>query len=700
MWIRLAFASFGITTPVLSVVLSVFMAGLALGSWAGGRLVSRAAGMTAKKTVFYYALTEGLTGLGGLTVPWLFHYGKSVLLPLGDMDSVSYLSFSGAALALSLLPWCLCMGATFPFAMAFLRHNGLSQGSFSFLYTANVLGAVTGTAASVLLIEILGFRDTLVVAASLNGAVLGMALWQSRRAGPPSTLTREALPDPGPSPGAQPFHLPLLFLTGFASMAMEVLWTRDFTIVLKTQVYSYASLLLVYLLATFLGSLHYRRSRGRKVYPAPLLLAAAFASALLTVVLNDIRVQATIPGVLLSIVPFCAVLGYMTPKWIDDYSGGNAQRASLAYAVNILGCVLGPLAASFLLLPWGGIRLSLVLLAGAFLPFLFWTFRPAGRPSSSFLAIAGLGVVLSVLSLFWSLDYEQDFGIFFPDCVIRRDYAATVVNCSRDGEKRLYVNGIPMTAQGTECTIMAHLPLAFLSHAPRSALDICFGMGTTFRSLLSWSIRGTAVELAPGVLKSFGYYYPDADRLENSPSARLVVDDGRRFLERTREQYDLITIDPPPPPEAAGSSLLYSTEFYEIAKRHLAPGGILQQWLPGGEIRNFQAVTGSLVQAFPYVRVFTGINGTGCHYLASLTPLPNLDARQLSARLPPAAKADFVEWSPGATPEELFRKLLEGEMPPSSLINPKVDRRIEDDRPYNEYYLLRRLSLWLRGRPI
>ena len=36
-WTRMAFASFGIITPVLSVVLSVFMLGLAVGSWAGGR---------------------------------------------------------------------------------------------------------------------------------------------------------------------------------------------------------------------------------------------------------------------------------------------------------------------------------------------------------------------------------------------------------------------------------------------------------------------------------------------------------------------------------------------------------------------------------------------------------------------------------------------------------------------------------------
>src|SRR5947208_6567860 len=38
-WVRMAFASFGIIIQVLSVVLSVFMLGLSVGAWAGGRSI-------------------------------------------------------------------------------------------------------------------------------------------------------------------------------------------------------------------------------------------------------------------------------------------------------------------------------------------------------------------------------------------------------------------------------------------------------------------------------------------------------------------------------------------------------------------------------------------------------------------------------------------------------------------------------------
>src|SRR5438445_13480230 len=99
-------------------------------------------------------------------------------------------------------------------------------------------------------------------------------------------------------------------------------------------------------------------------------------------------------------------------------------------------------------------------------------------------------------------------------------------------------------------------------------------MVTSYRSLLSWGIDGTAVELTPSVPKAFGYYFEDADLVLKNPRGRIVIDDGRRFLQRTQQKFDVITIDPPPPVEEAASSLLYSTDFYRLARRRLKDGGI------------------------------------------------------------------------------------------------------------------------------
>ena len=72
-----------------------------------------------------------------------------------------------------------------------------------------------------------------------------------------------------------------------------------------------------------------------------------------------------------------------------------------------------------------------------------------------------------------------------------------------------------------------NLTLASLDHTPQSALVICFGMGTTFRSVASWNISSTAVELVPSVPRLFSFYHPDAPQVMASP---LVKSNGLRRL--------------------------------------------------------------------------------------------------------------------------------------------------------------------------
>ncbi|MBN2124897.1 MAG: hypothetical protein JW821_11430, partial [Deltaproteobacteria bacterium] len=79
----------------------------------------------------------------------------------------------------------------------------------------------------------------------------------------------------------------------------------------------------------------------------------------LPLVLNDPRLHAAIPVVLAGVLPFCSALGYLTPKIIDEYSSGQPRGAGRAYALNILGCILGPLFASYILLPRLGVKGSI-----------------------------------------------------------------------------------------------------------------------------------------------------------------------------------------------------------------------------------------------------------------------------------------------------------------------------------------------------
>ena len=89
----------------------------------------------------------------------------------------------------------------------------------------------------------------------------------------------------------------------------------------------------------------------------------------------------------------------------------------------------------------------------------------------------------------------------------------------------------------------------------------------------------------------FPYFFNDAAKILENKNNKIVIDDGRRFLERTSVKYDLVTIDPPPPVrKAAGSSLLYSEEFYKIIQEHLTANGILAQWYPEKKDATLEAV--------------------------------------------------------------------------------------------------------------
>ena len=211
--------------------------------------------------------------------------------------------------------------------------------------------------------------------------------------------------------------------------------------------------------------------------------------------------------------------------------------------------------------------------------------------------------------------------------------------------------------------------------------------------MLSWGIRTTVVDLVPSVPKLFSYFHEDASTVLESPLAHVVVDDGRRYLERSGEQFDVIITDPPPPISAPTSSLLYSQEFYSVVKKHLRRGGIVQIWCPGGDDATLSAITQALRNSFPHVRAYGSIEEWGTHFLASMQPFPDFDPQTLARQMPAPARADLLEWERQATPEQLFAAVLSDQSGLEDYIDPcpRVPP-LTDDRPTNEYYLVRTLG--------
>jgi len=633
-------------------------------------------------------------------VPQELLWGRALLEWFGLSSSNAFYFASGLCVALALIPWCACMGATIPVAMLAIERSfqAESSRSFSYLYFSNVLGAVGGALLPPLFIELFGFHGTLSVGMVLNyllgvsALVLSTRVLEAHPATPGSQIPQSI---PARSSGSRDLRvLILLFLTGLTSMGMEVVWIRQFTPYLGTMVYSFALILAVYLASTFLGSCLYRQRMRSNQFEGPLTWALLALFAVLPVVMADPHFNlAALFRVVVGIGPFSAVLGFVTPLLVDRWSGGDPDRAGTAYAVNVLGCILGPLLSGFLLLPfltehWVQAVFSLPWLALAAYP--EWSSTTVERVSLGKKALSYTLLAEALVLVVLARDYQERF----PHSRVLRDDTATVIAYGEGIQKRLLVNGVGMTGLTPITKMMAHLPLAFLDHPPQSALVICFGMGTSYRSLLSWGISVTAAELVPSVPKMFPYFHADAEQLLSSPRSKIVIDDGRRYLERSSAHYDVITVDPPPPVQAAGSSLLYTKEFYSIIQQRLAPDGILQQWLPEGDAEVRASVTRALTESFPYVRVFAYSPQWGYHFLASNRPIPQRSPAELVARMPTSAVRDMEEWMPKEVDaQRIFLTVLLGERAPAEMIaaSPQTPA-MQDDRPFNEYFLLRSLE--------
>lgn len=710
-WIRLAFAAFGIITPILSVVLSVFMLGLALGSWYGGEAIARMIQKGRVPAILFYAIAQFFIGVGGLVVPFLFENGQSALLSFGSSNSFQYLLFSAFILSLSILPWCLCMGATTPFMLAFAKQikSGSDQ-NFSYLYLANSLGAMLGSVVTALIfIELFGFQKTLILAVFLNfllvivSVIVGVHFFHKKDlllgVDAESVQYKNYQAMPGKN-----FFLVFLWLTGFTSMGSEVVWTRIFTPVLQTAVYSFAAILAAYLLATVVGSYFYRSHirQGRVVDNAILMIGLAF-SVFLTVLFGDPRVwwhfdqnwYLLVFLILLSVTPFCGILGYLTPKIIDECSCGDPRVAGRVYTINIIGCILGPLCTGYVFLPLVGLHLSQLLLFAPLVVCVLFYLINNGHAKQWPVRLTSMVVVLIFIVSSVFLSSYEEYALK-QGGLVKRDYAATVIANGAGLHRRLLVNGVGMTRLTTITKCMAHFPLSIRQKVSQRILVLCLGMGTTFRSGVSWGIETIGVELIPSVKDFFWFYFDDAKEILANPKAHVVIDDARRFLKRTKNVFDVITIDPPPPTHTSGSSFLYSKEFYRILKTRLSSSGIVAQWLPE-EGMLLQAVVKSLRSEFPYVRVFISIEGWGYHLLASQEPFTMPHVEQFLSRLPSSAEADLMEWinldrrTMGLSAGQLYERFVSQEIPLGNILTSNVDFLITDDRPINEYFFLRKI---------
>ncbi len=171
-WLRLSMAQFGVTSALVAIVLSMIHGWT--WAWAHGVADIWCAAMASKPvfsafSTLYAALAELLIGISALLVPLQLQWGRALLETTGLPSSGAYYLASGAWIAGTLIPWCAFMGSNLPswrWPRSKNTFQDKSSSSFSFLYLANVVGATGGAIIPLLLIELYGFRGTLIVGAA------------------------------------------------------------------------------------------------------------------------------------------------------------------------------------------------------------------------------------------------------------------------------------------------------------------------------------------------------------------------------------------------------------------------------------------------------------------------------------------------------------------------------------------------------
>jgi spermidine synthase len=656
LWLRLLGLIFGVTVYAASTVSASFMAGLALGSFFGGRLADRA-----KNPLMLFGAIEVLTGVTALGTPLIFDaleglYSAAATPVIGSTMATTLIRLA-MSLAVLIVPTTL-MGATLPLIVKAVTSRSQDVGARTgFLYSANTAGAIFGTLlAGLLLVPHVGLSRTFWIAAAGNFVAGAVALALARTSAEPETGRERAAADtpalatapPDLSANARRIVLWVFVVSGFATLALEVIWFRVIVLIARPTVYAFSLMLASVLAGIAIGSAiatpFLRRGLNRIGVLAALELALAFAVMVSLTTLNyaqtvyDFVEPALAPllGTALAyplavsvpaVLPASILMGIAFPIGLQLWAGGTdeahtASRVGLFYSLNVAGAIVGSLASAFVMLPIFGSRTSLILVAALiFASGLALVFAGSSRRRTTWITAAALTAGIVLVARTVEDPFRAYLAVRFPHDVVfwKQEAVQSTVSVHRQpgGRLNLHLEG---NHQASDSLGMAqthwrigHLPIV-LHPDPKDALVIGLGGGATGGAVALYPrVNVDIVELSPAVVYAARYFKHINHNVLALPNAHLRIDDGRNYLMLTDKRYDVITADIVLP-NHAGANNLYAAEYFTLVKHALKPGGMFLQWLSGSDAE-YKVMARTFQSVFPDATVwldgslFLGTNG-------------------------------------------------------------------------------------------
>ena len=639
-WTRLLLLSLGATPVAVSTVLGAIMAGMALGSLAGGRPWLRR-----YAPVVVYATLEGFAGLYAWASPWVLSWVEAVPPTAGPFLA-----------AVVLLPATVAMGASLPvLSRALSGETAAPAARVGRLYATNTAGACLGPVLAVfVLFPAVGLSWSLWLAGGLNLVVAGGLLLMRSRLWVDVAVPSVPVPAEGRAfDRIDPLVVATLAVSGGAAMVYEVAWSRTLTAVFGSSAYGVAIMLSVFLGGIAAGSAAAASClRGRRPAVAPVALAwiviGASAAAFLSLIVarrlpfaflalhESLGAGSWMPFLTqfalsaLLMAPATLLLGATLPVAVGTIERPRdlGRVVSRLYTANLLGSATGAVLASAVLLAGFGMEASVRLASvAALLMAGVLAARRAASATAPVVVTAFATVLLLVLDPS-APTVQKSFGFYAAPDTYReydaaglrqllgehrvlyyRDGATATVAVQEVGRYRLLkINGKTDASNGAgdleTQLLLGHLPL-MAAEAKRVAV-IGWGSGDTVGAVLTYPVeRVDAFEIEPAVVEASRFFEPENGRPLEDPRVRLVLGDARVRLRRSDAEYDLI-ISEPSNPWLTGVASLFTREFFEEAAARLTPDGIVCQWfhLYGMTEASTRSLLATFRSVFPHVVAF------------------------------------------------------------------------------------------------
>jgi len=661
-WFQMLQLVIGSTGISLGVLLGTFMGGMCLGSLALPKYVP----MDKHPLRVYAYLELGIAAFGLLLLALIPLVGGiyTSLLPHGPLS----IFLRAIICALLLIPPTVLMGATLPAISRFVETtpNGVSW--MGFFYGGNIGGAVIGCLlAGFYLLRVFDLWTATFVAMGFNIAValIALALAKSAEYGGSKAEGSEMTPV---FDRQHRLVFIAIALSGMTALGAEVIWARLLSLLLGASVYTFSIILAVFLvglgIGSGFGSYLARSLRNPKmalgICQFAVVAGLAWTAVMLTQSLPNWPInpsitedawflfQMDIARTMWAILPATFFWGASFPLAVAAAASKGQDPGRLMgsiYAANTIGAILGAVGFSVILIPMFGTQVSQRFLIGLatlsalimIVPGLLEARAASeaksaeGGPKPSIFPIVWVGAAVAV-AIFMArsvspvppvlVAYGRYAPTYYPPNAL---YVGEGMNSSiavtelDNGVRNFHVSGkIEASTEPQDMRLQRMLGhISALAHpAPKSVLIVGFGAGVTAGTfVLHPGIERIVIcEIEPLIPEIVAQYFGDENyNVLDDPRVEVIYDDARHYIRTTDETFDVITSDPIHP-WVKGAASLYTQEYFDLARQHLNPGGVMTQWVPlyESEERVVKSEIGTFMNVFPQGTIWSNdINGEG-----------------------------------------------------------------------------------------